>query len=109
MILRDTLDRLLRRLTPAELKCYGLLKEGHEQKDLPGIMGVSRQAVSKILTSIRRKYEESGVGGPIVASSRTGAASNRPGTCARGIGREVPSHDRRLPPGVCLPGHSQSA
>ena len=54
----DTLDRLLRRLTPAELKCYELLKEGHEQRDLPGIMGVSRQAVSKILTSMRRKYEE---------------------------------------------------
>lgn len=58
IILRDTLDRLLRRLTPGELKCYELLKEGHEQRDLPGIMGVSRQAVSKILTSMRRKYEE---------------------------------------------------
>ena len=57
IILRDTLDRLLVRLTPAELACYEILKEGHEQRDLPGIMGVSRQAISKMLTAIRRKYE----------------------------------------------------
>lgn len=58
VILRDTLERLLVRLTPTELACYEMLKEGHEQKELAGIMGVSRQAVSKLLTSIRRKYEE---------------------------------------------------
>lgn len=58
VILRDTLERLLARLTPAEMKCYGLLKDGYEQKDLPRIMGVSRQAVSKLLRAIRRKYEE---------------------------------------------------
>ncbi len=58
VILRDTLRRLLKRLTPTEMKCYDLLKEGYEQKDLPELMGVSRQAVSKLLCAIRRKYED---------------------------------------------------
>ena len=58
VILRDTLERLLVRLTPAEMRCYELLAAGNEQRDLPAVMGTSRQAASKLLTSIRRKYEE---------------------------------------------------
>ncbi|MBP6963758.1 MAG: sigma-70 family RNA polymerase sigma factor [Armatimonadetes bacterium] len=58
VILRDTLARFLKRLTPAETGCYELLKAGFEQRDLPGLMGVSRQAVSKLLTSMRAKYED---------------------------------------------------
>mgnify|MGYP000855178065 FL=1 len=58
VILRDTLERLLKRLTPAEMRCYELLKDGYEQRDLPKLMGVSRQAISKLLNAIRRKYEE---------------------------------------------------
>ena len=57
VILRDTLERLLSRLTRAELTCYDLLKLGYEQRDLPGLMGISRQAVSKLMNAIRRKYE----------------------------------------------------
>lgn len=58
VILRDTLARFLERLTPAEKGCYALLKAGFEQRDLPGLMSVSRQAVSKLLTSMRGKFED---------------------------------------------------
>lgn len=58
VILRDTLARFLKRLTHAEAGCYELLEAGFEQRDLPGLMGVSRQAVSKLLTSMRSKYED---------------------------------------------------
>lgn len=56
LILSDTLSRMERELTPSELRCYRLLCEGYEQRDLPRLLGVSRQAVSRILASIRGKY-----------------------------------------------------
>jgi DNA-directed RNA polymerase specialized sigma24 family protein len=58
LILGDTLARMEGSLTPGELRCYGLLAEGFEQQDLPGLLGVSRQAVSKMIASMRRKYLE---------------------------------------------------
>lgn len=57
VIIRDTLQRLLQSLTPAEARCYELLKAGYEQRDLPRLLGISRQAVSKLLAGIRWKYE----------------------------------------------------
>jgi len=58
LIVRDTLDRLLERLTPAETRCYELLKNGYEQRDLARTLGISRQAASKFLRSIRNKFKE---------------------------------------------------
>lgn len=55
-VIRDTLDQLLERLTPAEAGCYNLLKAGYEQRDLPTFLGISRQAASKLIAGIRRKY-----------------------------------------------------
>ena len=55
-IIRDTLDHLLERLTPGEAGCYNLLKAGYEQRDLPKLLGISRQAASKLVAGIRRKY-----------------------------------------------------
>ncbi|HET6455156.1 MAG TPA: hypothetical protein VFI02_12185 [Armatimonadota bacterium] len=55
-VLRDTLDHLLERLTPAEAGCYNLLKAGYEQRDLPKLLGISRQTAFKLLAGIRRKY-----------------------------------------------------
>lgn len=55
-IIRDTLNRLMERLTPSEAVCYSLLKAGYEQRDLPGLLGISRQAVSKLVVGIRQEY-----------------------------------------------------
>lgn len=56
LILSDTLGRMECALTPAERRCYELLRTGYEQRDLPRLLNVSRQAVSQLLQSIRRKY-----------------------------------------------------
>lgn len=56
VLLKDTLVRLEGILTPAESKCYTLLKAGYGQEDLPLQLGVTRQAVSKIIKEIRRKF-----------------------------------------------------
>ena len=56
LILSDTLSRLETMLTSSELRCYRLLRQGLEQRDLPRLLSISRQAVSQILLSIRRKY-----------------------------------------------------
>lgn len=56
ILLKETLVRLERMLSPAEAKCYKLLKDGFEQADLPEKLGVSRQAVSKLMKEIRRKF-----------------------------------------------------
>lgn len=56
LILSDTLSRLETMLTSSELRCYRLLCQGFEQRDLPRLLNISRQAVSQILLSIRRKY-----------------------------------------------------
>lgn len=58
IIIRDTLGRLLEQLTPAQSRCYDLLRAGYDQRDLPERLGVSRQAVSKLLAQMRRKFEE---------------------------------------------------
>ena len=55
-MIRDILDHLLERLTPSEARCYNLLKGGYEQRDLPGLLGICRQAASKLVAGIRRKY-----------------------------------------------------
>lgn len=55
-VIRDTLDHLLELLTPAEARCYNLLKAGYEQRDLPKLLGISRQAASKLVAGIRREY-----------------------------------------------------
>ena len=55
-IIRDTLDRLMERLTPSEAECYNLLRAGYEQRDLPRLLRVSRQAVSKLVAGIRQEY-----------------------------------------------------
>lgn len=57
VVLKDTLLRLEGMLSPAERRCYQLLKEGLEQRDLARLLGISRQGVYKILRSIRKKYE----------------------------------------------------
>ncbi len=54
--LRDTLLRMEERLTASEKRCYQLLKKGFEQEDLARLMGISKQAVSKLIMSIRRKF-----------------------------------------------------
>jgi hypothetical protein len=56
VLLKDTLVRLESMLSPAEARCYFLLKAGLEQEDLPSRLGVTRQAVGKIIKEIRRKY-----------------------------------------------------
>ena len=56
LILSDTLSRLESELTPSELRSYRLLCQGFEQRDLPRLLNVSRQAVSQTILSIRRKY-----------------------------------------------------
>lgn len=43
-------------LSPSERRCYDLMCQGYEQRDLPALLGVSRQAVSRMVASIRRKY-----------------------------------------------------
>ena len=53
---RDTLIRLEQKLAPSEKRCYELLKQGFEQEDLPRLMGITKQAISKLMQSIRRKY-----------------------------------------------------
>jgi DNA-directed RNA polymerase specialized sigma24 family protein len=57
IVIRETLELLTRSLTRSESQCYELLKAGHDRKDLPRLLGISRQAVSKLLRGIRRKYE----------------------------------------------------
>ena len=54
--MRDTLLQVEKRLSPSEKHCYQLLKQGFEQEDIPQFLGISKQAVSKIIHSIRRKY-----------------------------------------------------
>lgn len=56
LILRDTIDRMVCMLSPAELRCYELMRQGYEQRDLPVLLSISRQAVSRIVSSMRRKY-----------------------------------------------------
>ncbi len=56
LILRDTIERMASILSPAESRCYGLMLQGYEQSDLPALLGISRQAVSRMIASIRRKY-----------------------------------------------------
>ena len=43
-------------LSPAERRCYELMRQGYEQRDLPALLSVSRQAVSRMVSSMRRKY-----------------------------------------------------
>ena len=54
--LRQTIERMEAMLSPAERRCYELMRRGYEQRDLPAMLGVSRQAVSRMVASIRRKY-----------------------------------------------------
>lgn len=56
LILRDTIERMELMLSPAERRCYELMRKGYEQRDLPELLEISRQAVSKTVSSIRRKY-----------------------------------------------------
>lgn len=56
LILRDTIERVESVLSPAEFRCYQLMRQGYEQSDLPALLGISRQAVSRVVSSIRRKY-----------------------------------------------------
>jgi DNA-directed RNA polymerase specialized sigma24 family protein len=56
LILRDTIERMESMLSPAEIRCYELMRQGYEQRDLPGLLRVSRQAVSRIVCSMRQKY-----------------------------------------------------
>ncbi len=56
LVLRDTIRRMESMLSPSERRCYDLMCQGYEQRDLPAMLGVSRQAVSRMIVSIRRKY-----------------------------------------------------
>jgi len=56
VLLKDTLIRMEEMLSPAERRCYDMLKQGLEPKDLSVALGVSRQFVHKMLRSIRKKY-----------------------------------------------------
>jgi len=58
LIVSDALGRLEMALTPSELRCYRLLCQGFERRDLPRLLNISRQAVSQILQSIRKKYAD---------------------------------------------------
>ena len=53
---RDTLIRLEKMLSPSEKRCYDFLKQGFEQEDLSELIGITKQAVSKLIQSIRRKF-----------------------------------------------------
>ena len=57
VVLKDTLIRMEALLSPAESRCYALLKQGLEQKDIANALGISRQCVHKMLRSIRKKFE----------------------------------------------------
>lgn len=56
LILRDTIEQMESILSPAERRCYELMREGYEQRDLHALLSISRQAVSKMVSSIRGKY-----------------------------------------------------
>ena len=56
LALRETIERMESSLSPGEHRCYDLMRRGYEQRDLPGLLSVSRQAVSRMIASIRRKY-----------------------------------------------------
>ena len=56
LVLRDTIERMELMLSPAEHRCYELMRKGYEQRDLPELLEISRQAVSRMIISIRRKY-----------------------------------------------------
>lgn len=45
-------------LTPREREMVGMLLEGREQRELPRLLGVSREAVSARLQGARRKLGE---------------------------------------------------
>jgi DNA-binding NarL/FixJ family response regulator len=57
-------------LTPREREMVRLLLDGREQRELPRVLGVSREAVSARLKSARRKLGE-GLG-VLVASTHAG-------------------------------------
>lgn len=56
MILQDTLLRMEECLLPSEKRVYSLLQEGYQQSDLAQLLAVSKQAVSKVIHSIREKF-----------------------------------------------------
>lgn len=56
LMLLDSIERMESMLSPAERRCYELMRQGYEQRDLPSLLNVSRQAVSRMVASIRRKY-----------------------------------------------------
>lgn len=71
VILRDNIERMESMLSPAEHRCYELMRQGYEQRDLPVLLCISRQAVSRMVSSIRRKYlrvenDLQGYGGPLL-------------------------------------------
>ena len=56
IVLQDTLLRMEECLLPSEKRVYSLLQEGYQQSDLAQLLAVSKQAVSKVIHSIREKF-----------------------------------------------------